>query len=160
MTTQKENKMESKNSQTKQQDFWSASDQEKIVKTLSIIINGQKAYGKDVSIEDTFAFYQLKLDGRFPADAVINALGAYTDRSNDIPAPADLISLMAPQTPRITQTEFIHAKEQHKLEGYPEFGYYGQIIKQYERENAEDRAPAPEIHPQLAQSLRKAIAGG
>lgn len=123
-----------------------------------MIINGQKAYGKDVSIEDTFDYYRMKLDGKYSASQVIGALDKYTDTKNDIPAPADLIAIISPAPARITQTEFIHAKEQHAREGYPAYGYYGQIIKQYERENAEDRAPQTMTDdPKLLEVARNAV---
>ena len=123
-------------------DCWTESDQAAIIKTLTVMINGQKAFGKTVSLTDTYEYYKMKLDGRFPADRVIAALEFYTDTRNDVPAPADLITLMTPNVPRISTAEFIHAKEQHALENYPAYGYWGQIIKQYELENADARVKA------------------
>lgn len=144
------------NLQTKPENFWTNSDEAIIIKTLTVIINGQKSYGKTVSLKDTYDYYKLKLNGKFTADSVLKALDMYTDSKNDIPAPSDLIGLMLPAPPvRITTAEFIHAKEQHALEGYPVCGYYGQIIKQYEKENADAREK-----PVAAIEDRKSLQGG
>lgn len=127
-----------------QPDYWSASEQEALIKTLAVIINGQKNYGKQVSIDDTFAYYRLKLDGRYPVDRILRALQLYTDTKDDIPTPADLITLMEPPKPKVGHAEFIHAKDQWAKEGYPQFSYYHMIVMQYEKENGDERAaPAP-----------------
>ena len=107
---------------------------EEITKTLAVIINGQKAYGKDYSINDTFRYYKLKLDGRYSADKVISAILAYTDVKNDIPAPADIINIINPPPTKITYADYKYALEQHKAEGYPMFGYFWQVIADYKKQ--------------------------
>jgi hypothetical protein len=130
--TKKEMKMENQNLQGKQQNSWNQSEVENITKTLAVIINGQKAFGKDYSLKDVLAYYNLKLNGRYSADQVISAIMAYTDMKNDVPAPADLITIIKPPEPKITYAEYKYALEQHAAEGYPMFGYFGIIIKDYE----------------------------
>jgi len=122
-----------------------------------VIINGQKAFGKQASLYDVFAYYRLKLEGRFPMVLVLNALHIYTDRHDDLPNPANLIEIMAPAPKKITTAEFIHAKEQHKLEGYPAHGYYGTLISNYERQEADERAPVVDMHPKLRERLQQAL---
>ena len=56
-----ENLTENQNSQAKPQNSWSPSDKSRITQALTILINGQKSYGRDASIKDVFAFYQMKL---------------------------------------------------------------------------------------------------
>lgn len=102
------------------------------------MINGQKPYGKDYSVSDTFAYYKLKLDGRYTAQEILAAIDTYTDLKNDIPAPADLIQIINPPEAKITYAEYKHALEQHAAEGYPPFGYHGQIIKDYKRQQGDD----------------------
>lgn len=116
---------------------------EEITKTLAVIINGQKAYGKDYSINDTFRYYKLKLDGRYSADKVISAILAYTDVKNDIPAPADIINIIKPPPTKITYAEYKYALQQHEAEGYPMFGYFGGVIKDYEaQQRIENEIPS------------------
>lgn len=123
---------------------WTASEKIEITSLLTIIINGQKSFGKNASVKETFEYYAMKLEGRFSGYQVTTAMNIYTDQSNDLPSPADLIKLMTPPAPaRISTAEFIHAKEQHALEGFPAYGYYGTLIREYEAQNAEERSPKP-----------------
>jgi len=104
---------------------------------LTVLINGQKAYGKDYSVADTFSYYKMKLDGKFTAEQILKAVDIYTDRKNDVPAPSDIIQILNPPEKQITYAEYKHALEQHALEGYPMFGYYGQVIKDYNKQQGE-----------------------
>ena len=81
-------------------------------------------------------------------------------QDSSMPAPADLIKIMSPAPTKITQTEFIHAKEQHALEGYPKYGYYGGIIRAYEEQEGESRnvEPIADIPlNQLVEQTKKAL---
>lgn len=89
------------------------------------------------------AGWKFVLDGRYSMETVLSALKKYMTEKSDMPVPADIEVILNPPMPRITTAEFIHAKEQHKLEGYPSHGYYGGIIRQYEKENAEERGSRP-----------------
>ena len=116
---------------------------ENITKTLAVIINGQKAFGKDYSLKDVLAYYNLKLNGRYSADQVISAIMAYTDMKNDVPAPADLINIISPPPAKITYAEYKYALQQHEAEGYPMFGYFGGVIKDYEaQQRTENETPS------------------
>jgi hypothetical protein len=104
---------------------------EKLTKILTIISDGQKTFGKEINVRDIFNYYRLKMEDRFSVEQVIKALKEYTDKKNDIPAPADLINIIDPPKRKITYQEYCQACEQHRLEGYPQFGYYKQIINEY-----------------------------
>lgn len=110
---------------------------------MTVVISGQKAFGKDHSVKDVYDYYKMKLNGRYTAGEILTALDRYTDIKNDIPAPSDIIQIIDPPPKPISTAEFIHAKEMHALEGFPSHGYYGHIIKDYEKQNAEDRGSRP-----------------
>jgi hypothetical protein len=98
---------------------------------LTVLISNQKTYGKQYSVADTFIFWKMKLENKFSANDILLAVDAYTDYKDDIPTPADIIKILRPEEKQIAYAEYKHAKEQHALEGFPQFGYYGQIIKDY-----------------------------
>lgn len=101
---------------------------------LTVLINGQKAYGKDYSVSDTFSYYKMKLDGKYSAEEILKAVDVYTDRKNDVPAPSDIIQILTPTEKQITYAEYKHALEQHALDGYPMFGFHAQVIKDYNKQ--------------------------
>ena len=104
------------------------------MKVLTVLINGQKPYGKEYSVSDTFLYYKMKLDGKYTAEQIMKAVDIYTDKKNDVPAPADIIQILNPPEKQITYAEFKHALEQHAAEGYPMFGYFGGVIKDYQKQ--------------------------
>jgi len=109
-----------------------------VIKTLAVLIANQKAYGKVYVVADVFNLYEMKFSGKVAASVVLQAIDVYTDTHNDIPQPADLNNIIFPAERKITQAEFIHAQKEHEKEGFPRFGYYGQIIKDYQRQNSEE----------------------
>lgn len=109
-----------------------------MIKTLAVLIANQKSYGKVYVVADVFNLYEMKFSGKVPVSVILQAIDTYTDTHNDIPQPADLNKIIFPPPKQITTAEFIHAKEQHALEGYPRFGYYGQIIRDYEAQRGQE----------------------
>lgn len=131
--------MENRDLQTKHNSFWTKSEEAEIIKTLTVIINGQKAYGKNVSLSDTYDYYKMKLNGRFPAHQVLAALMVYTDTKNDIPAPSDIISIINPAKPRITEAEFVEAQKWQERNGFPIYSEAKDLIEEYKLQQAEER---------------------
>ncbi len=119
---------------------WNEDEKREILKAFTVLATIQKTYGKEIDIKGTLQAWEYVM-GEYPAAAVLSAMQAYMRKSSDMPTPADLIALISPPKPKITQAEFIHAKEQWKLEGYPSYSYYATVVKDYEKESAEDRAP-------------------
>lgn len=117
---------------------WTNDEKAEILKVFTIMATIQKNYGREIDVRPTLQAWEF-LMGDFSAAQVVSAMTEYMRKSSDMPAPADIIALMKPEAPRISQAEFIHAKEQWKLEGYPSYSYYAMIVKDYERENAESR---------------------
>lgn len=58
--------------------------------------------------------WEFKLAGRFTIDQILFALDQYTDKNSDFPAPADLICILEPEKPKITESQFIEAQNWQK----------------------------------------------
>ena len=131
--------IQNQNCKENQKNCWQASDKEKLTKVLAIIINGQKTYGKDYSIIDTFAYFQFKLESKYSVEQVIYALDSYTDTKNDIPNPADIISILSPVKPRIRESEYIQACKTQERNGFPMYSYESVLIKEYKEQTSQDQ---------------------
>lgn len=124
----------------KQQHCWTTSELEELSKFLTVIINGQKAYGKEYSVRDVYEYFKLKLNGRFSQAQVMFALNEYTDKNNDIPSPADIIKILNPAKPEISKAEYIAAKEwQKRNERYDAYTDAYDVIKAFEAQEKEGR---------------------
>jgi len=131
---------------------WTNEDKREILKTFTVLATIQKTYGKDIDIKPTLQAWEFLLDD-YPANSVIEAMKVYMKTSSDMPTPADIIAILSPVKPKITQAEYIHAQKQHALEGYPMHGYYGGIIREYEAQEADGREKPLEIADSLKQSI-------
>lgn len=113
---------------------WNESEKTELSKVLSVMATIQKNYGRDFDIKKTIAAWEFILHDCTPSQ-VAAAAAQYMRQSSDIPAPADLLKIINPPEPQITYAEYVHALKQHEAAGYPAFGSYGQVIKDYHRQN-------------------------
>ena len=141
--------MENQNLQEKQQSYWTQSEAAQIVKVLSILINGQKTYGKDYSVSDTFAYYEMKLQNKFSAQQVLFAMDKYTDTKNDIPAPSDIINILNPAKPKISTADYIAARDNQRRNGYPQFSTDYMLIQEYEVQESDKQTEHKEVSNEL-----------
>lgn len=112
---------------------WTDAEKTEIAKVLAVMAIIQKSYGRELDVKNTVKAWEFVM-GDCSAKQVVNAMQVYMRQSNDIPSPADLLKIIKPPEKQITYAEYKHALEQHALEGYPMFGYYGQVIKDYNKQ--------------------------
>lgn len=114
---------------------WTDSDKIEIAKSLAVMAIIQKNYGRELDVKNTIKAWEFVLQD-YTAKQVSEAMRAYMRQSSDIPSPADLIKILNPPEKQITYAEYKHALEQHAAEGYPMFGYFGGVIKDYQKQQA------------------------
>lgn len=137
---------------------WTDDEKKEIAKAFALLATVQKTYGRELDPSTALPAWEWVLARDFTGKQVTDALQLYMRQTSDMPTPADLIKLMVPPTTRISQPEFIHAKDQWAKEGYPQFSYHHMIVKQYEKENADERAaPAPIEDPKILKIIQSSI---
>lgn len=149
-----------KSLQTNTERSWTSMQIAELSKALAVTCIGQNAYGSESQFAARMDFWIQKLEDRFTVDQVLWALDRYTDRRQTVPVPADIINILDPEKPRITQAEFIHAKKQWEQNGYHTFGCkYFDIVKDYEAQESEGREKVeyPEELLKIAGSAVKKI---
>lgn len=119
---------------------WTDNEKTEIAKNLAVMATIQKKYGREINVKDTVRAWEFVMGMKYTAEQVISAMQAYMQISSDIPSPADLIKIIDPPPAKITYAQYKHALEQHALEGYPAFGYYGQMIKDYEKQQGDENS--------------------
>ncbi|MAI17112.1 MAG: hypothetical protein CBC71_06130 [Rhodobacteraceae bacterium TMED111] len=110
---------------------WTIEEKKEIVKAFTVLATIQKSYGNIIEIKPTLRAWEVILYD-CPAMAVVNAMHVWSRKESSMPTPSDILKIIKPEKPEITRAEFLHAKEQHALEGFPICGYYGKIIQDYE----------------------------
>ena len=112
---------------------WSNDDKKKIFEVFATLAGSLKSYG-NLDHKLRLRSWQMLLENDMTAEEICAAMIAHAKTSEDIPTPSQLIAYVKPPEMQITYAEYKHALEQHALEGFPVFGYYGQVIKDYERQ--------------------------
>lgn len=120
---------------------------------LTAIYDNLSSYGQPLNLKSRLGLWKMTLEDDYSIAQVLAALKQHCKASNTMPAPADVIAVLNPPKSKITQAEFIHAKKQWELEGYPSYSYYAMLVKEYESQEGEERHKPLEI----ADNLKKAI---
>ena len=81
---------------------------------------------------------QLILEDEMTADEICAAMIAHSKVCDELPTPSQLRAYKFKPEKQITYAEYKHALEQHAAEGFPMFGFYGEIIKKYESQSCDD----------------------
>ena len=126
-------------SQKPNKSLWSEEDKDKLTVALAVTIKGQKQYGETYLVKDIEAFWSLKLENRFTMPQVLWALDKYTDRKSDVPVPADIIQILNPESPKITQAEYVNALKVQEKNNHDRFSVEAQVIEDYNKQNNQER---------------------
>lgn len=148
--------MENQKLTTSQRDTsasWTSTEIESLSKALAIVCVGQNAYGTEKQFEQRFDFWVMKLEGRFTVSQILQALDIYTDRYSGVPTPSDIIKIIAPEPAKITQTEYITAKENWAREGFKSHCYWKGVMNDFEKQEGESRQIEPIAEAPLSQLI-------
>lgn len=114
-------------------------DEKRRLATVAYALMATQKYTQGQDKKVVMRGWEMKLAGKFTIDQIIYALDKYTDRNDDFPSPADIIKILNPATPRITESQYIQACKAIEAAGYYDnYGHNEQIKKDYENQNAED----------------------
>jgi hypothetical protein len=127
------------------QESWKSTEIEGLSKALAVVCIVQNAYGTESQFAARLDFWIMKLEKKYTVNQVIHALDIYTDRHSDVPTPSDIINILNPEKPKITQTEYIANKEKWAKEGYKSHCYYLGIMREFEAQEEQQRNEAKPI---------------
>ena len=150
--------MEDKNLQTRPQNCWTNTEIQELVKVLTILIDGQKPYGKEYSLKATLDYFMLKLEKKYGVDQVLFALDKYTDKKNDIPAPSDIINILNPEPPKITTAQYVSAQKwQERNQDWSEFTDAAETIVNYKKQENQAQENFQIECTKIAQIVEKSV---
>lgn len=118
---------------------WSVEDKKRLVCVVAPLIEMQKAYGKTLDMKLVLRGWQTLLEDKYTIDQIIYALSEYALQRDDFPSPANINSILNPEKPKITESQFIAAQKAQERNGYPRFSPEAYIIKEYESQNYEQK---------------------
>lgn len=84
--------------------------------------------------------WEIKFAGRYAVEQILYALDQYTDKHSDFPAPADLIAILEPEEPKITEAQYIEAQKwQKRNNNYSKYTDAAETIAAYRDQNTAKR---------------------
>lgn len=115
---------------------WTNEEKRKIFEVFAVLAADLKNYGA-IDHKARLQAWQAVLADEMTGDEICASMIALAKINDQIPTAAQLRAFKFQPPKQITYAEYKHAIEMHALEGYPMFGYYGQIIRNYESQTAE-----------------------
>jgi hypothetical protein len=133
-------------------DEWSIEEKKKLAVVVYEHVEMQKAYGRTIDAKVIMRAWQRKFINRFTIDQIIYALDKYSDKRDDFPSPSNIIEILEPQAPVITEAQFVEAQKWQERNGWPIFSDAQITIDKYRKQN-DDKHTAFRIEKQEIQSL-------
>lgn len=100
----------------------------------------QKAYGRTLDVKLVMSGWEMVLADKYNADQVCYALKEYALGKEDFPTPASINNILNPAKPKITQAEYVAAREWQKTNNrYDKFTDAYDIIKGFEKQESQER---------------------
>lgn len=98
----------------------------------------QKAYGREMDAKLVMRGWELKFAGRYSVEQILYALDLYSDKHDDFPSPANIVSILEPEEPRVTEAQFIEAQAwQKRNKNWDQYTQAAETIRDYRRQNEE-----------------------
>lgn len=115
---------------------WTDDEKRALAAVTFPLIEMQKVYGRKLDAKLIMQGWQIKFAGRFSVAQLLYALDKYTDKHDDFPSPSNLIEILEPEEPKITETQFIEAQNwQKRNDDYSEYSVAADTIRQYKMQN-------------------------
>lgn len=133
-------------------DCWKNTEIQNLIKNMAVYFSDLDDYGKGVDLNAILEKYKLYLQGKFTVEQVIYSLHVHCERKRIIPKVPDLLDILDPVKPKITQSEYISALDYQKRNNYPIYSAEAILIREYTAQQDEDRGAKNDgpVHPQLA----------
>ena len=97
-------------------------------------------FGKKIDVEILLEKYRIYLESKYTVEQVIYAIHKHCEREGNVPKVGDINAILNPEKPKITQAEYIAAKEWQKRNNrYDEWTDAYDTIKAYEDQEKTER---------------------
>lgn len=116
---------------------WSPDEKKVIFETVAVLVEMQKAYGKEINIKTLLRGWEVLLSDRFTGDEICFACKQYMLKKDDIPTVSNLIEILEPKKKGVSYAEYQDALEYQRKNGYPQFSAAQYTIREYKNQEHE-----------------------
>lgn len=132
MENNNQNQSEQKNSF---KNGWSLEEKRAIAAVVYPLIEIQKSYGRELDAKLVMQGWEAFLSDKFSGELIVYALKKYALERRDIPTPADIVEILEPKEPQISEAQYVQACKEQERNGFPVFSDAKATIEKYKQQN-------------------------
>ena len=119
---------------------WSVDEKRALAAVTFPLIEMQKSYGRSMDAKIVMQGWEIKFAGKYTVEQILYALDRYTDKRDDFPSPANLIAILDPEEPKVTESQFVEAQKwQERNKNWSAYTDAAETITNYKRQNEEKK---------------------
>jgi len=116
---------------------WTNQEKIRLAAVTFPLIEMQKQYGQKMDPKLVMQGWEIKFAHRYTVDQLLFALDKYSDLNSDFPAPSDIVKVLNPEKPKITEAQFVAAQKWQERNGFSEYTDAADTIKKYKEQTEE-----------------------
>ena len=118
---------------------WTDQDNNKLSNALTFCYKNSDLYGQALELESRMNAFKFVLEGEYTMNQVLLAFKMHMGKTTEMIKPAHVNALLSPAKAKITQTEFINAKNMWEIGGYKTFCEYKDVMDAFTEQEHEQR---------------------
>lgn len=118
---------------------WSAEEINRLAQALTFAYKAQNTYKEPLDLKDRVTGWQFVLEEDFTMDQVLFGIKKHMKCSPNMPVPANIIQILNPEPPRITEAQFVEAQKWQERNNWPMMSDAQDTIDIYRAQEAEKR---------------------
>lgn len=128
---------------------WQNSEIKSLSMALTAVYKTQTTFKEPLELEDRLAGWKFVLEEDYSVEQILWALKRFMKLSPNMPVPADMVKILNPAPPRVTEAQYIQAQKWQERNGYPMFSDAKDIISTYEKQDIIDRGAHQEVSEEI-----------
>ena len=120
-------------------DFWNDDELDQLAMALTAAYKTNTTYKEPLDLADRVHGWRLVHDGDYTMDQILYGIKKHMKHNIDMVVPAHVTEILSPETPRITEAEFVAAQKYQERNNWPMMSDAQDIIDKYRKQNDEKR---------------------
>lgn len=98
---------------------------------MTVYFSDLTDYNQGIDLEIIFTKYRIYFEGKYSAPELIFAIHEHSLIAKEFPRVPDLLKILNPEKPKITEAQFVEAQKWQERNGFPMFSDAKTTIERY-----------------------------
>lgn len=118
---------------------WPNTEIQKLIMAMTVYFSDLKEYGQDINLKLMLNKFRVYFEAEFSVDHVIWAIHEHCKRSREIPRISDLMAILKPEPPKVSEAQYIQAVKEYERNGFNQYTDAYTTKKAYEDQQTDKR---------------------